>query len=85
MACCGRKRERVLVAPWVVAEEKQPLFCSLVGFLKDGWEGIFNAVNWLEIVWGKKPVSMRRLNELTVLIQVSSEEEVSQVLVATSE
>lgn len=56
-----------------------------MGFLKDGWEGIFNAVNWLEIVWGKKPVSMRRLNELTVLIQVSSEEEVSQVLVATSE
>lgn len=53
----------VRVAPWVVAAEIKPLYCSLVG----GWRG-------------PGAVCTRQLGEHVVLMQISSEEEATQML-----
>lgn len=68
------------VASWVVMEEKKNLYRSLVRFLRDGRESLLKVERWWLEVRGKKPICMSRLNEMAILIQVSSEEAVSRIL-----
>lgn len=68
------------VAPWVIAEEKKKLFCSIVGFLKGSGESFTKLEDWLDEIWGRRPVCIRRLKERTMLIQLSSAEEADQAL-----
>ncbi|KAJ8646784.1 hypothetical protein MRB53_008532 [Persea americana] len=71
----------VLVAPWVVEEEKKALALCLVGFLKStAAAGMTEVELWLANTWGGCPISMKRMDTDVVLLQLSSEEELEGIL-----
>lgn len=74
------QQQAVMVPPWVVEEEEKVLHLCLVGFLKSSLGGIREVESWLTNTWGRKPIDIKLLETDTVLLQVSSNEEVEEVI-----
>eukprot|EP00268_Persea_americana_P002365 TRINITY_DN10711_c0_g2_i1.p1 TRINITY_DN10711_c0_g2~~TRINITY_DN10711_c0_g2_i1.p1 ORF type:complete len:318 (-),score=66.73 TRINITY_DN10711_c0_g2_i1:542-1495(-) len=70
----------VRVAPWVVKQQKQTLYCSLVGFHKSKTNGLMRSELWIESCWGRKPVNIKMLDDNIVWMQFHMEKEVEEVL-----
>lgn len=66
----------VCVASWVVEEGKKDMHCSLIGFLKSSKDGLRRKDQWLNQECGILPVQLNLLDEWTVWMVFTSEEEV---------
>lgn len=70
----------VRVAPWVVEEEKRSLQYCLIGSLRSTNDGIREVELWLERVWGKMIINSKMMDPHTVLIQLSSNQDIDEIL-----
>lgn len=66
----------VRVAPWVVKQQKQTLYCSSVGFLKSKMNGLMRSELSIESCWGRKPVNIKMLDDNVVWMQFHMEKEI---------
>lgn len=74
------QQDTFIVAPWVVDDEKKALILCLMGFLKNPSGGVWEVELWLAKTWGRKPITIKLLENDIVLMQVSSEVEIEEIL-----
>ena len=76
----SNQQAAVMVAPWVVEEEKKTLALCLVGFMKSPSGGIREVEVWLANTWGGHPISIKTLDTDVLLLQLSSDVELEGIL-----